>query len=107
MKAPVPTDRVTQSAGRAGVDITELLNTVFASTTMYSDSLTYKEAILSPQEKIWETVIMDEYNSIIPNDTFSQAQTQFGNKPIEFKWVFKTKRNPDGSTRYRARGVIK
>jgi hypothetical protein len=107
MNAPVPTNKVTQTAGRAGVDITELLITVIGSTAMYSDPRTYKEALLSPQEKKWKAAIMDEYNSIIQNETFSQAQAQFGNKPIELKWAFKTKRNPDGSTRYIARRVTK
>jgi hypothetical protein len=63
--------------------------------------------MLSPHKKKWEAAIMDEYNSIIRNETFSPAQAQFGNKPIGSKWVFKTKRNPDGSTRYKARLVIK
>jgi hypothetical protein len=107
MNAPVPTNKVTQSAGRAGEDITELLNTVIGSTTMYSDPCTSKEALLSPQGKKWEAAIMDEYNSIVQNETFSQAQAQFGNKPIGLKWAFKTKRNPNGSTRYIARRVIK
>src|SRR5258705_7229734 len=31
----------------------------------------------------------------------------FASKPIGCKWVFKTKINPDGSTRYKARLVIK
>ena len=56
--------------------------------------------------KKWEAAIMDEYNSIIRNETFSPAQAQFRNKPIGSKWVFKTKRNPDGSTRFKARLVI-
>jgi hypothetical protein len=104
-KAPVPTDRITRS--RARVNITELMNTALASNTINGDPRTYKEAMLSPQKKKWEAAIMDEYNSIIRNETFLPAQAQFGNKPIGSKWVFKTKRNPDGSTRYKARLVIK
>jgi len=83
------------------------MNTALASTTINGDPRTYKEAMLSPQKKKWEAAIMDEYNSIIRNETFSPAQAQFGNKPIGSRWVFKTKRNPDGSTRYKARLVIK
>jgi len=106
-KAPVPTDRVTRSAGRARVNITKLINTALASTTINDDPRTYKEAMISPQKKKWEAAIMDEYNSIIRNKTFSPAQAQFGNQPSGSKWVFKTKRIPDGSTRYKARLVIK
>jgi hypothetical protein len=106
-KAPVLTDRVTRSAGRARINITELMNTALASTTTNGNPRTYKEAMLNTQKKKWEVVIMDEYNSIIRNETFSPAQAQFGNKPIGSKCMFKTKRNPDGSTRYKARLVIK
>jgi len=106
-KAPVPTDRVTWRIGRARVNITELMNTALASTIINYDPCTYQEAMLSPQKKKWEAAIMDEYNTIIRNETCSPAQPPFGNKPIGSKWVFKTKRNPDGSTRYKARLVIK
>jgi len=105
-KAPVPTDKLTQSVGRAQGNITELMNTALASTTINDNPCTSKEEMLSPNKKKWEAAIMDEYNSIVLNGTFSPTQTQFGNKPIESKWVFKTKRNPDTSTRYKAGLVI-
>jgi len=67
----------------------------------------YKQAMLLPQTKKWEAVIVDKYNSIIRNEDFSPAKAQFGNQPIASKWVFQTTRHPDGSTRYKARLVIK
>jgi hypothetical protein len=63
--------------------------------------------MFSQQKKKWEAAIMDEYNAIIRNETFPPAQAQFRNTPIRSKWVIKTKRNPDGSTWYKARLVIK
>jgi hypothetical protein len=53
----------------------------------------------------------EESTSILLNNTFSALssretrQLQF--KPIGFMWVYKTKHNPDGSTRYKAGLVIK
>jgi len=68
--------------------------------------------MLSPLKKQWQAAIMEESNSIIRNETFSPVNLQelpndFGARPIRLKWVFKTKRNPDGSTRYKARLGIK
>jgi len=105
--ASVPTDRFTQSAGRAWENITELMNTALASTTINDNPRTYKEAMLSPLKKKWHAAIMDQYNSLIQNETFSPAQAQFRYKSIGSKSVFKTNRNPDGSTQYNARLGIK
>jgi hypothetical protein len=53
----------------------------------------------------------DESTSILLNNTFSALNSrearQLQVKPIGSKWVYKTKHNPDGSTRYKARLVIK
>jgi len=54
--AQVPTDRVTWSAGRARVNITEQIYTVLALTPMNDDPRTYKKVMLSPHrrnEKLW------------------------------------------------------
>jgi len=69
-KAPVPTDRVTRSAGREQANLTEPMNTALASTTVNDDPRTYNEAMLPPQKKNPEADIMDEYNSIRRNETF-------------------------------------
>jgi hypothetical protein len=53
----------------------------------------------------------EESTSILLNNTFSALNSreawQLQVKPIGSKWVYKTKRNPDGSTLYKARLVIK
>jgi hypothetical protein len=81
-------------------------------TTIDGDPRSYEEAMLSPLKKQWQAAIMEESNSIIRNETFSPVNLQelrndFGARPIGSKWVFKTKRNPDGSTWYKAMLVIK
>jgi len=53
----------------------------------------------------------EESTSILLNNTFSALNSwevwQLQVKPIGSKWVYKTKHNPDGSTRYEAPLVIK
>jgi len=52
-----------------------------------------------------------ESTSILLNNTFSALTSrearQLQVKPIGSNWVYKTKHNPDGSTRYKALLVIK
>jgi histone deacetylase 1/2 len=47
-----------------------------------------------------------EYASLLENDTFTYVEHP-RNKPIGCKWIYKTKTNPDGTTRYKAGLVIK
>ena len=53
----------------------------------------------------------EECVSIISNNSFttvdSQESEELNVKPFGFRWVFKTKRNPDGSRRYMACLAIK
>jgi len=53
----------------------------------------------------------EESTSILLNNTFSALNSrearQLQVKPIGSKWVYKTKHNPDGSTRYKTRLVTK
>jgi hypothetical protein len=68
--------------------------------------------MLSPLKKQWQGAIMEESNSIIRNEICSPVNLQelrndFGASPIGSKLVCKTKRNPHGSTRYKARLGIK
>ena len=53
----------------------------------------------------------EESTSILLNNTFStlnsQEARQLQVQPIGYKWVYKTKHNPDGSAQYKARLVMK
>jgi hypothetical protein len=64
-----------------------------------------------PQRNHWKRAMEEESTSILINNTFSALNSreawQLQVKPIGSKWVYKTKCNPDGSTRYKARLVIK
>jgi hypothetical protein len=75
------------------------------------DPLTVKEALHleNPHHKDWRAAMQEEWASIKLNNTFGlpDGRRVDGQKPISSKWVFKTKRNPDGSIRYKARLVIR
>ena len=94
-----------------------MLARALAATAINGDPSSYEEAMASPQREQWKIAIREECNSILRNDTFATT-TGIGTgvttgmrssekKPIGSKWVFKTKTNPDGSIRHKARLVIK
>ncbi|CAA7059093.1 unnamed protein product [Microthlaspi erraticum] len=62
-----------------------------------------------PQEsKEWMRACEDEISSIEKNNTWDLVELPYGAKPIGLKWVFKLKRNSDGSiNKYKSRLVAK
>jgi hypothetical protein len=100
--APPIGSRVTRSQGKVSAE---------ALTASATDPFTYAEAIESLQRDHWKRAIEEESTSILLNNTFSALNScearQLQVKPIGSKWVYKTKHNLDGSTRYKARLVIK
>lgn len=58
--------------------------------------------------KVWVDACLDEIASIEKNNTWTLVELPRGFKPIGLKWVFKIKRNADGSiSKYKARLVAK
>ncbi|KAG7565310.1 Integrase catalytic core [Arabidopsis suecica] len=65
----------------------------------------FKEA---KELKVWRDACDEEISSINKNKTWSLVDLPNGAKPIGLKWVFKIKRNSDGSiNKYKARLVAK
>jgi len=60
----------------------------------------------SPLQRQWKVAMQQEYASLLENHTFTLVEYA-RSKPIGGKWVYKTKMNPDGTLRYKARLVIK
>lgn len=57
---------------------------------------------------MWLTACEDEITAIEKNQTWILVDLPVGVKPIRLKWVFKIKRNPDGSVnKYKARLIAK
>jgi hypothetical protein len=66
---------------------------------------TYAEAAASPH---WIESMRDEYQSHVNNKTWTLVARPTGTKVLEYKWVYKIKRNPDHSVaRYKSRLVIR
>lgn len=60
------------------------------------------------QEKVWMEACEEEIASIIKNRTWELVDLPTGAKAIGLKWIFKIKRNSDGSiNRYKSRLVAK
>lgn len=69
---------------------------------------TYEDALSMPDSKQWVGAMDEEYKSLLSNKTWTVTALPPGRKAIKCKWVFKIKRNTDGSIeRYKARLVAK
>lgn len=72
------------------------------------DPLTMTEALSRPDGAKWKAALDEEYESLVKNKTWSLVPLPPGRRPVGFKWVFKVKRNADGTVeRYKARGVAR
>ena len=73
----------------------------------------YKEALASPEAKFWLNAIKDELSAQIKNHTWTYVRKDKVSKNSKFvkiidsRWVFTKKDLPDGSTKFKARLVIK
>ena len=60
------------------------------------------------EKKVWRDACDDEIKSIVKNKTWDLVELPAGAKAIGLKWIFKVKRNSDGSiNKYKARLVAK
>lgn len=81
-------------------------NAHFAFLT--TDPLTVKEALEGDESENWKSAILEEYNSLLQNKTWTLTKLPPGRKAIRCKWVFKTKTDHLGnSERHKARLVAK
>ena len=66
----------------------------------------YRDALNSQLHKQWKEAMRQEYASLIENSTFTPITNTNGMKPIGCRWLYKTKCNPNGTIRYKARLMI-
>jgi hypothetical protein len=69
---------------------------------------TFKEAMQRPADERakWYKAAADEIQALIDNGTFELVQLPRGRKAIGSKWVFKVKRNADGSNEQHKAGLV-
>ena len=101
------TRMMTRSMTRATSMAELIARALNAEANADGDPLTLQEATEGPEKAQWQRAIQEEYEAIKRNQTYEAAIPPPDIKPISSKWVFKKKRNPDGSTRYKARLVIR
>ena len=72
------------------------------------EPIPFKQAIASPHAKEWKAAIQSEYDSLVSRNTWRLVPRPAGRKLVDFKWVFKLKRDADGNiARYKARLVTR
>lgn len=77
-------------------------------STIALEPETYEAAISSPNCEDWKHAMQEELSSHTSNGTWELVHRPTNQKILKNKWVFKIKRNPDGSIfRYKARLVAK
>jgi len=95
--------------------------TIEKTHTTEHEPATYEAALKSPQAEKWKEAMRQEWQSLIENQTFETVEgshkgispnkltdkSKSTEEPIGCKWIYRRKTNPDGSTRYKARLVIK
>ncbi|XP_076885160.1 uncharacterized protein LOC143534587 [Bidens hawaiensis] len=78
-----------------------------ADAEMLNDPISYSEAINSEQSAEWNK-LNDELDFMKKNDVWDLVELPNGVKPVEGKWVFKTKLDPNGKVeRHKVRMVAK
>jgi hypothetical protein len=98
---------------------------------LYNDPTSIEEALARPDANKWKEAMKEEWQALLENNTFKAFEEELlpgtdmsslrivdldqftpisippNANPIDSKWVLRTKLNVDGSTRYKARLVIR
>lgn len=73
-----------------------------------AEPLTYEEAVSAADSSKWNEAMKAEIESLHANNTWTLTELPPGRQAIDSKWVYKIKRNADGTTqRYKARLVAR
>jgi hypothetical protein len=93
---------------RASVAPDRFAPSAFTGTVSDDEPKSYLEAIESADAGKWRDAMDDEIYSLRENNTWTVVDKPAGVKTVGCKWVFKKKRNAEGSVdRYKARLVAK
>ncbi|GJV48935.1 zinc finger, CCHC-type containing protein [Tanacetum coccineum] len=102
---PIPVQRSTRNKVLPTRLVDYQLNVHELMLTLDEEPRNYNEAKLNPK---WLKAMKTELESIVKNNTWKLVPLPKGFVPIGLKWLFKIKRNADGSImKYKARLVAK
>lgn len=67
-----------------------------------------EEALGGTDAQFWKIAMLEEYDALMVNNTWTLTDLPTNRKAIDSKWIFKIKRDADGNvSRYKARLVVK
>ena len=95
------------------LELTDAFEYCFATCALKASShgdepRTYREAMTRDDHAQWHQAALEEMDALMQNGTWTLVELPPGRKAIGSRWVFKVKRNADGSIeRYKARLVAK
>lgn len=108
IQAPAPLPEPRRSARENIGVLPARMQDYVMKTEHQRDPLTYKEAIESRDAREWKGAMQEELESIEENDTWNLVDLPRGRTAIGSKWVFKTKRDSNGTVvKRKARLVAK
>jgi hypothetical protein len=65
---------------------------------------TFAQAV---DQQVWREAMVEEYDSIVPNDVWEVVSRPVGKSVVTFKWLYKTKIVANGSIeKHKARFVV-
>lgn len=86
----------------------DLINLALQTVLKDIEPNTFEEAVASVDRTKWMEAMKEELNSLVKNDTYDLVKLPKDMKAIECRWVFRIKRNKDGSIeRFKARLVAR
>jgi len=106
--APVPINEPNQVITRSKNNIFKPKKMYVASKHPLPENLEPSNICEAMKHAHWHRAIADEFEALIRNGTFSLVLPKAGQNIVGCKWLFRIKRNSDGSiARYKARLVAK
>jgi hypothetical protein len=110
-ESPPETHMPIRRSARTRVPSFKLRSALSARVLNSEEPASYNDALKHQNAVQWQKAIKEEIHSLDLNKTWDlvdeDALLRSGKRAIGCKWVFKQKRNADGSKRFKARLVIK
>ena len=104
--APRKSQRETAPPDRLGVIVGDWWSYAYVAISDEDEPKNMNEAINGKNSKYWKDAAENEYQSLLKNNTWELVERPKDKNVITCKWVFKVKRNADGTVdRYKARLV--